>query len=145
MTGDGKSLNEIRDRVQRILDSRFPISCSNCKKQFDDAKIFLEATYAMKRSAVLEIALKKSDWAVIEHLKYCVCGAELFARRDDSHIGDRKRTLFDMLLPQITSKGISIEVAKEELRKVLLGEESEILREKGFNIKTNFTLPGDGE
>lgn len=145
MSVDGNKLRALQDQLYVILMSRFPVTCNSCKKHFKEPESFLEATHAMKRSAVLEVALQRSEWAVMEHLKHCVCGAELFVRRDDTQIGDRKRVLFDMLLPQITSKGIRVDVAKEELRKVLQGKESEILRAKGFNIKTNFTLPGTGE
>ncbi len=145
MTDDGNRLRAIQDQLYVVLMTRFPATCNSCKKCFKDPESFLEATHAMKRRAVLEVALQRSEFAVMEHLKYCVCGAEIFKRRDDSEIGDRKRVLFEMLLKQITAKGINLEVAKNELRKVLKGEDSETLRARGFNIKTNFTLPGNGE
>lgn len=117
-----------------LLESAFPKKCSVCGREYLTPEQFLRETQDIPYAkSGLKEAIEDDGTAIVEVFRNCVCGSTLMDefnnRRDTSEHGRKRRKKFDHVLQQLVSKGLSIEVARTELIKLMHGHESPILNE----------------
>lgn len=117
-----------------LLESAFPKKCSVCGREYLTPEQFLRETQDIPHvKSGLKEAVEDDGTAIVEVFRNCVCGSTLMDefnnRRDTSERGRKRRKKFDHVLQQLVSKGLSIEVARTELIKLMHGHESTIVNE----------------
>lgn len=126
-----------------LAESAFPKRCRNCGRVYASSTEFVEATQPVtshKYKSGLKASLDDDGTVIIELFRNCVCGSTLMDtfndRRDVSKAGIHRRKRFSEMQAYLVGQGIEPSVATGELRKVLRGQASELLR--------NIALPGAG-
>ena len=107
--------------------------CGKCYETVDE---YLSETESIKKSSGLKAALDDDKNPTVEVFRNCVCGSTLMDvfnnRRDLSPVGLSRRKKFGELLDRLTNAGMSAKTAREELLKIMRGENSKLL-----NIKSS--------
>ncbi len=124
----------------RAFDSfSFPKTCSKCGKKFLSFDKFLEETEnaGNHQSGLSEFDM--GERVTVGLFRNCTCHTTLFSefsnRRDDSDKGKQRRNEFKKLLQILEKEGLNPEEGTNELRKVIRGEDSEILDRMGVILK----------
>jgi hypothetical protein len=132
---------ELYAGLQAFSSSSFPKRCHCCGRSFQTPEDFLKQTEDLRNSTGLKESWASDEQTVVELFRNCPCGStlmELFGdRRDMSETGIRRREKFRELLDLLTAEGMDQELARTELLKVLRGETSVLLRERGVDIQTH--------
>ena len=139
MTDHDTMVSDLYKLLQERLRTSFPKKCDNCGKLYESSEAFLKTTQSLRPAERLKRLIQEDDGSLMQLFRHCLCGGVILDdfgnRRDESTVGDRKRALFDQLIEQVTTQGVSTPMAKKELRKVLRGKPSLILKSKGFKVK----------
>lgn len=134
-----KVISDLYKRLQILLKSSFPTRCNKCGNVYHNAEEYLKKTHSIRPRKVLKRLIHENDSTMIDLFRHCSCGNVVIEyidnRRDNSGKGDRKRELFEELVGKITVKGIAPKTAKVELRKVIQGKPSIVLKAKGFQVR----------
>ena len=125
--------------LQTLAEYAFPKKCSNCGKYFDDVQEFLFQTKAIQGSTGLKQSIDDEERTIVELFRNCLCGSTLVSifgdRRDISERGRQRREKFGKLLDMLQKAGLEVDVARQELLKILHGQDSVILKNLGFDTK----------
>ena len=121
--------------LQAIAESSFPKYCASCGRIFKDADEYVAATGRVGCGhSGLKQTLDDDGQVIVELFRNCVCGSTLmdaFAdRRNTSESGIRRRTRFGELVELLVSRGLTRDIARCELLKVMKGQASSILQAK---------------
>lgn len=120
--------------LQALSNSSFPKKCMNCGRFYETAEDYIKKTEPIRKSTGLKESIDDDDRPIVELFRNCVCGSTLMDifnnRRDLSQRGIKRRQKFEEILDRLTAAGYSKEVAREELLKIMRGEESDILKVK---------------
>ena len=132
---------ELYAGLRAFSNQSFPKRCTRCGRQFETVEDFLLETEGVPHTSGLREGIDDDDQRVVELFRNCPCGStlmELFGdRRDLSPTGIERRARFNQLLNLLTGDGVEPAVARQELRKVLRGEESALLQSRGIDIHTH--------
>lgn len=129
-----KKLTSELQGLTALVQSSFPKKCTVCGRKYLTAEQFLRETNDLPYAkSGLKEAVEDDGTAFVEVFRNCVCGSTLMDefnnRRDTSERGRKRREKFDRVLQQLIEKGLSKEVARRELIKLMHGQKSEILNE----------------
>jgi hypothetical protein len=124
--------NELFEGLNALAESAFPKSCACCGRTYQTAEEFLHDTEKiLTAKSSMKSAIEEDGSTIVEVFRNCPCGSTLMDefndRRDMSERGNKRRQHFNQMINYLEQKGISEEVSRAELLKVLLGEKSEIL------------------
>jgi DNA-directed RNA polymerase subunit N (RpoN/RPB10) len=124
---------ELYSGLQELAAGIFPKRCASCGRSFGDLDDYLRRTGRVANgSSGLKQSLDDNGQVIVELFRNCVCGSTLMDcfgdRRDTSAGGLALRARFGAVLDKLVAKGLAPEVARGELRKVLSGQPSAILR-----------------
>jgi hypothetical protein len=112
--------------LRELAESAFPKNCRNCGRAYGTAREFIEETQPVRAGETgLKQGYGEGDLAIVELFRNCVCGSTLMDvfsdRRDLSAAGERRRSQFDKLLPNLQQKGLGRAQARDYLLQVLRG------------------------
>jgi hypothetical protein len=122
--------------LQTLVDTTFPKKCNKCGRVYSSKQEFLAHTEPVKNIKLEDnsglFALEGGDAeTTIGVFRNCECGTTLMAdfqdRRDNSAAGKARRDQFEKLLVTLVEHGMESPVAREELLRVLHGEQSEAI------------------
>ncbi|WP_028672302.1 hypothetical protein [Saccharospirillum impatiens] len=123
-----------------LSDSAFPKQCSTCGRIYNSPEDFFRHSNAPTFGSGLKGSWDDDDRTVVELFRNCECGSTLMDffmdRRDRSSRGLKRRTVFGRLLDTLEAKGLSREIARQELTGVMNGNQSERLEAFGIRLKT---------
>lgn len=116
------------DGLQALAASAFPKHCNNCGRMFGTAADFIQQTQAVRSNmSGLKQSFDDDNIAIVEAYRNCICGSTLMDffsdRRDISDAGNKRRQLFDKLLPHLQGKGMGKKAAREYLLGLLRGQQ----------------------
>ncbi|MGZ3235955.1 MAG: hypothetical protein ACXU8A_01100 [Burkholderiaceae bacterium] len=120
--------------LKLLAESAFPKHCKNCGRTFETAEAFLRETQQISQDRTgLKQSWDDNDVTIVEVYRNCPCGSTLMDffsdRRDYSEAGLQRREKFEKLIVQLISYGLTRDIARAELIKVLRGQVSEVLDE----------------
>ncbi len=121
------------DGLQALAESAFPKKCSTCGRTFETADQFIKETETVRPTVSGLKQTEDDDGSkIVELFRNCPCGSTLMDafndRRDLSENGEKRRKRFAELQTYlIDHHKIDSNQAREELLKVLRGEQSELL------------------
>jgi hypothetical protein len=123
--------------LKSLSDQAFPKRCPRCGRHFATAAEFIHCTQMVRTGeSGLKSVRDESDRPMVELFRNCPCGSTLMDRFDDrrdlSDPGLRRRKLFGQLLQLLENRGMSAELARVELLKLLRGEPSTTLAGLGI-------------
>ena len=126
-------LSDLYKVLQPFEEHSFPKECPKCGKVYVSLLDLICQSYNTVRSSGLAVVKGEETKPIIGLFRNCTCGTTLFVfcknRRDVSEQGIRRRETFDQLLKMFEAAGVDALVARQELLKILRGEESELLRQ----------------
>ena len=139
-SGQQKNLNLSLSRdMNSLTKTAFPKKCSNCGMVYLSSDEFLNKTSAPPGKSGLKSGEGEDGAPIVELFRNCVCGSTLMefyrSRRDMSKAGAKRRKTFGKLMRILEQKGLAGHQAREELLKVLRGEESDSLKQMGFRFR----------
>ncbi len=134
MEGD---LNDFYANLKDITETTFPKTCSSCGAVYQNSADFLTKTEKVfGGKSGLKGSLDDNDQPIIELYRNCSCGSTLMNffsdRRDNSENGNKRREAFERLLIQLEQKGVTRAEGRVELKKILRGQESDLLKSYGL-------------
>lgn len=117
--------------LQALVDTAFPKHCGNCGRTYKTAADYARATRSIFGKSGFKSVIDDDNNRVIELFRNCECGSTLMDcfrdRRDTSEVGLRRREKFGALVLTLVEKGISTEMARMELLKLVRGGRSELI------------------
>ncbi len=120
--------------LQALSNLSFPKKCSTCGKRYETVEAFISQTEALRHSSGLKEDIDDDEQIIVELFRNCLCGSTLMDefsnRRDLSKAGIARRKKFQQLIERLSAEGYSVQTAREELLKIMRGQESEILNKK---------------
>ena len=122
-----------------LAATAFPKRCQNCGRTFANAEQFLNETRSLynNRSGIKQ-SWDDNDTSIVELYRNCVCGSTLMEffsdRRDVSDNGIDRRKHFAELLEYLLKNQVPEQEARQELLKILKGQQSNII-ERLQNMK----------
>ena len=124
---------EFYSGLRELAESAFPKRCKNCGRSYATAAEFVAATQPVSGNrSGLKSSHDDDGTVILELFRNCVCGSTLMDsfndRRDSSEKGANKRKRFNEIQAYLVSQGIPAGTALAELRKVVRGQTSELLR-----------------
>ena len=152
MLNEKQWLSELYKGLQTLEELSFPKTCAKCGKVYVSLLDLVCQTVNLMRYSGLIVADEEEKQPVIGLYRNCTCGTTLFVfcknRRDVSEQGIQRRETFDQLLKMFKAAGLDLPIAREELLKIVRGEESELLRKyretaPGVSKSTNRLKGGD--
>jgi hypothetical protein len=131
---------QLFDDLKVLSDSAFPKQCSTCGRVYNSPEDFFRHSSAPNFGSGLKGSWDDEDNTVVELFRNCECGSTLMDffmdRRDKSSRGLKRRTVFGRLLDTLEDKGLSREIARQELTGVMNGNHSERIESLGIRLKT---------
>ncbi|MCF8151646.1 MAG: hypothetical protein K9J80_12955 [Sulfuritalea sp.] len=125
-------------------ETTFPKQCRTCGQVYQDSRDFIARTVGIGPRKGVKTSLDDDGSPVLEFFRNCVCGSTLHGlyaeRRDSSEKGLKRRVKFDELMKRLEDHGFAYDVARNELLKLLRGQESELLAP--FLRRTEGSGPG---
>lgn len=116
--------------------SSFPKKCRTCLKSYKDLSDFFENTEQVPGSTGLAEFRASQNSNVVGVFRNCECGSTMLVacrdRRDLSEAGEERRKNFDKVLDCLEKMGLDREQARQELRRFMSGERSELLEQAGL-------------
>ncbi len=132
-------INELYNGLQFMRASAFPKKCPSCGKVYETADDFVSQTKSLFGKSGLKQSIDDDDKSLVELFRNCVCGSTMMEefrdRRDTSDLGLRRREKFGQLLELLKQSGVDANVGRQELLKVMRGENSEILHNIGVPLE----------
>ncbi len=132
---DSKLLRKFYSGLKEFDSFSYPKVCSKCGRSFDSFEEFLEETENVgnHQSGLSEFDI--GEKVTVGLFRNCVCHTTLFSefsnRRDESDNGKQKRDEFKKLLQILEKEGLDKETGTMELRKIVNGKDSDVLRKMG--------------
>lgn len=128
--------------LRALEKTTFPKKCLTCGKIYKTFEDFLKKTEStLQTTGLQEYEVEKK---FVGLFRQCLCHSTLMIpcldRRDTSPQGEKRRKIFEELLKKLMEAGLEREKGREELLKLLNGEESSDLKGLGIDIKNIFTL-----
>ena len=131
-------ITELYNGLQFMRASAFPKKCPTCGKTYETADDFFRLTQSLRGASGLKHSLDDDDRSLVELFRNCICGSTMMEefrdRRDTSEMGLRRRERFGQLLEMLKDSGMDANIAREELLRVMRGENSEILHNLGVPL-----------
>ena len=133
-------ITELYNGLQFMRASAFPKKCPTCGKIYETADDFFRLTQSLRGASGLKHSLDDDDRSLVELFRNCICGSTMMEefrdRRDTSEMGLRRRERFGQLLEMLKDSGMDANIARQELLRVMRGENSEILHNLGVPLDT---------
>lgn len=133
-----KDTPQLYEGLHALVAYSFPKKCATCGRQYETAEEFIEQTLAIHEGSGLHSHQDDKNKTIVELYRNCVCGSTMLDffndRRDLSRQGQRRREKFEEIILYLVEKGLSKNIAREEILKVMCGEKSETLEKMGLDI-----------
>ena len=133
MLDEKQWLSELYNGLQTLEELSFPKKCSKCGKVYVSLSELVCQTAKLMRQSGLIVADDEDSKPVVGLYRNCTCGTTLLVlcknRRDVSPRGLRRRETFGELLKMFNAAGVEAAAARQEMQKMMRGEESELLRQ----------------
>lgn len=131
-------LHSLYSGLQFMRASAFPKKCPGCGRVYESADDFFSQTQSVMGKSGLKQSMDDDDTTLVELFRNCICGSTMMEecrdRRDTSELGLRRREKFSQLLELLKDSGMDAQVARQELLKVMRGENSEVLQNLGLTL-----------
>ncbi|MCW9023820.1 MAG: oxidoreductase [Gammaproteobacteria bacterium] len=129
---DNAFYDELFSGLRALAESAFPKKCANCGRTFETAEQFLLETQNINETRTgLKASSDDDGSTIVEVFRNCPCGSTLMDffsdRRDLSPAGLERRKKFGQLVDFLVNNGVEPATARNELLKVVHGEQSELL------------------
>ncbi|MDC0663768.1 hypothetical protein [Marinobacter sp. SS21] len=125
--------------LQALSNDAFPKKCNNCGRSFDSPDAFIRQSEAVFSGSGLQKSTDDDDQPVVMLFRNCLCGStlmDLFSdRRVTTQAGAKRRALFDRLVQVLQHRGLELEPARIELRRLIKGERSTRLEAMGIHLE----------
>ena len=132
-------ITELYNGLQFMRASAFPKKCPTCGKVYETADDFFIQTQSLRGRSGLKHSIDDDDKSLVELFRNCICGSTMMEecrdRRDTSEMGLRRREKFGQLLELLKNSGMDAKIGREELLRVMRGENSEILHNLGVPLE----------
>lgn len=128
------SENDIYSGLQALAKTAFPKRCRTCGRLYHNAESFIAETKLLNaKHSGLKAAQEDDGSMIVELFRNCPCGSTLMDvfnnRRDVSENGIKRRNNFDKILEMVQHKyNVEKEIARQELLKIMNGEQSDIIK-----------------
>ena len=123
---------ELYKGLQALSVMAFPKMCATCGERYETVDDFVSRTRAIRKSSGLKQNLDDDDQVIVNLFRNCTCGSTLMDefnnRRDLTEAGIRHREKFGELLNRLVETGVEPLTARTEVRKVLQGQGSKLLK-----------------
>ncbi len=123
--------------IEDLLTTIFPVRCPQCGREYKDLRTFLRETSQLVIEDDEKFELSE-DQKYISLMGMCSCGEFITYvwenMRDLSQEGIHRRETFGRFLDLLESVGMTREVARKELLKVLQGGHSKKIESLGCDI-----------
>ncbi|OZG71143.1 hypothetical protein BTA51_22465 [Hahella sp. CCB-MM4] len=132
MSSDLEQDNALTSGLRSLAAYSFPKRCVCCGRVYQNIEEFVTQTVpcGLSGSGFKEVTEEDGE-VVVEVFRNCACGSSLMEfcgdRRGHSDDSRKLRDRFDELVVMLQDKGIAVETAKVELRKLVNGQESVLL------------------
>ncbi|WP_020410020.1 hypothetical protein [Hahella ganghwensis] len=118
--------------LRSLAEVAFPKRCVCCGRVYETLEEFVSQTTPCGTSGSgLREVTEEDGEVILELFRNCVCGSSLMEfcgdRRSQSESAAKLRERFEKLVMALESKGVNPDVARVELRKVVNGQQSELL------------------
>ena len=124
--------DEFYKDLQVLSDSSFPKKCNTCGRLYRNVSEYITQTRSVGQTSGLKESMDDDDKPLVELFRNCVCGStlmdEFHNRREMSPAGIKRREKFKELMDRLIDSGFQINTARQELLKILRGEESKLIR-----------------
>ncbi len=136
MSNNTEFYQTLFEGLKALAETSFPKECASCGRVFESADQFLQETEDLRPDVYgLKEATEEDGSKIVEVFRNCPCGSTLMEffgdRRDFSEAGLKRRERFEQLLVFLEANGLEKELARDELKKVMRGEKSEVLSSIG--------------
>jgi hypothetical protein len=133
---NGKT-QELYRGLRSMAKDSFPKKCPKCGKEYATVEDFFYETQSTWSESGLKQGLSDDDRTIVEVFRNCDCGSTLMEvfqeRRDASPLGIERRRLFGHLMEIVMNQArIETTVARNEIIKILRGDQSDILAAHGI-------------
>lgn len=122
---------EVLRGLRELVESTFPKTCRNCGRVYASPVEFVLATQPLADRSGLKAARDDEGAVILELFRNCLCGSTLMDcfddRRDASVEGMRRRERFLILQRQLEVRGLSPDMARAELLKIVRGQPSALI------------------
>jgi len=117
-----------------LSDSSFPKICASCDKIYESEQEFINETQRIRGLSGLKESEDDDGTPIVELFRNCHCGSTLLDFFQERRVYSNKRDLFDDLVILLKKKGYEDSDAKNELRRVINDEPSQLIRDLGIDI-----------
>ena len=119
--------------LQALASASFPKRCATCGREYPDVASYVQATEGLPNGRRgFKQSVGDEGEIILELFRNCPCGSTLMDcfsdRRDASTSGLLRRERFGDLVATLVQRGLSAELARTELLRVMRGESSPIIR-----------------
>jgi hypothetical protein len=120
------------DGLKALAEAAFPKRCPSCGRTFDDARQFLAETDALRQGASgLKQSVDDDAATIVEVYRNCSCGSTLMDffsnRRDATDAGAHRRRLFEKVMSNLESKGMTRAEGRAYLLRMMRGDQDDAL------------------
>ena len=123
-------IDEFYAGLRDLDECSFPKTCNMCGRTYGSANDFVTKTEGVQHPSGLSEMSFRDKIPFVGLFRNCLCGSTIVGtfkdRRDTSKKGIRARQRFGKLLDMLVEAGLDADIAREELKKLLRGEESKI-------------------
>ena len=124
--------SELYQQLRPLVENPFTKECPTCGHIFQNFDEFISQTQTDLRSSGLVELVKTNSRAIVGLYRHCSCGEMLLVlckgRRDTTEEGIRRRIAFGEILESLKAAGVDAAVARQELLKIVRGEESDLIK-----------------
>lgn len=139
MDNEQTVIQELFKGLKALYGDLFPKRCSGCGTLYETVDDFLRQTIAQNMPEGLLASPDLNQIPIVELFRKCSCGTSIMDvigdRRDLTQAGIRRRQRFGTLLDTLEHAGVPREFARDELLKLMHGQDSPFLRDMGIKIR----------
>lgn len=135
-SNDKAWMDEFYRGLKTLEDCCFPRVCPKCGRTFENLQQFIDETEPVADCSGL------GEWDIgdgrpfVGLFRNCTCRSTLMHyfhdRRDDTQTGKERRKRFDQVVEILRRGGLTEDVARTELRRIMRNEHSEIIAALGI-------------
>ena len=130
------SMEALFQGLNALSECAFPKACFSCGKVYQTSTEFLADTESIRGLSGLKSSIDDDGGTLVELYRNCSCGSTLMdffsERRDSSERGAERRKKFSKMVSLLEERGITSEDASRELKNLMRGKDSALLRNLGF-------------
>ncbi|MGX5172967.1 oxidoreductase [Aliikangiella sp. IMCC44653] len=128
--------NELFKNLKALEDASFPKACHKCGNRFENEAEYIAKTIPYTKSPSIAESQDNAGQSFVKVIRQCNCGMPIVDhfgdRRDMSQRGEIRRQAFEKVIVSLIEKGVSREIARQEMMKYMRGNKSLLLEKLGI-------------